>query len=65
MGAGMMDASGRPVDMEAHAMVMGGQPVTGQLMGGMHGGQPTGMMGSGWMDPGDDHLGVAFGFETA
>ena len=65
MGAGMMDASGRPVETESHGMGLGGQPVTGQMMGGMHGGQPTGMMGSGWSHPGDGHLGMAFAFETA
>jgi hypothetical protein len=65
MGAGMMDANGRPVETESHGMGLGGQPVTGQMMGGMHDGEPTGMMGSGWRHPGDGHLGMAFTFETA
>ena len=64
MGSAMMDGSGHPVEIESHGMAMGGQPVTGQMMGGMHNGQPTGMMGQGWHD-GDDHLGMAFTFETS
>jgi hypothetical protein len=64
MGAGMMDGSGRPIETEAHGMAMGGQPVTGQMMGGMHGGQSTGMMGPGWGHRADGHLGMAFAFET-
>ena len=65
IGAGMMDESGRPADVESHGMGLGGQPVTGGMMGGMHGGQSTGLMGQGWQHPGDGHLGMAFTFETA
>jgi hypothetical protein len=43
---------------------MGGQSVTGQMMGGMHGGQPSSMMGPGWRHSGDDHVGMAFTFES-
>jgi hypothetical protein len=64
LGSGMMDGSGRPVEMEDHGRQLGGQPLTGQMMGGMHGDQPAGMMGTGWRHPGDDHLGMAFRFET-
>ncbi len=64
MGAGMMDGSGRPIETEAHGLAMGGQPVTGQMMGGMHGGRSTGMMGPGWGHPADGHLGMAFAFQT-
>jgi hypothetical protein len=64
MGSGMMDASGRPVETEDHGLQMGGQPVTGQMMGGMHGGQASSMMGPGWRHPGDDHVGMAFTFEA-
>ena len=64
LGSAMMDGSGHPAEIESHSMAMGGQPVTGQMMGGMHNGQPTGMMGQGWHD-GDDHLGLAFTFETS
>jgi len=65
VGAGMTDQDGRPVEIEEHALGMGGQPVTAEMMGGMHGGQSTGMMGPGWEHPGDGHLGMAFAFETA
>lgn len=64
MGGGMMNANGDPVDVEHHGMTIGGQPVSGGMMGGMHGGQGTGMMGSGWMDP-DGHYGMEFTFTTA
>jgi hypothetical protein len=64
LGSGMMDAGGHQADIEQPAMGMGGQAVTGGMMGGMHGGQPTGMMGADWSDPADGHLGVAFDFTT-
>jgi hypothetical protein len=64
MGLGMMDASGRPVDAEERGRQMGGQPVTAPMMGGMHGGQASGMMGPGWRHASDDHVGMAFSFET-
>jgi hypothetical protein len=64
LGSGMMDGSGHRAEIESHGMAMGGQPVTGQMMAGMHHGQPTGMMGQGWHG-GDDHLGMAFTFETS
>ena len=64
MGSGMRDASGHMADTEQHGMQMGGQPVTGAMMGPMHGGDPAGMMGSGWQDPSDGHMGMAFTFET-
>jgi len=64
-GGGMMDANGRPVEVEQHGMGMGGQLVTGQGMGGMHNGQPAGMMGPGWVNSGDGSLGMAFSFQTA
>jgi hypothetical protein len=37
IGAGMMDQNGRPAEIEEHGMGMGGQPVTDEMMGGMHG----------------------------
>lgn len=49
LGSGMMDADGHMAETEQHGMQLGGQPVTGQMMGPMHGG------GSG---------GMAFTFET-
>ncbi len=63
-GSGMTDAAGQHVDVEQHGMAMGGTPVTGDMMGGMHGGQSASMMGSGWMNPADGHLGMAFTFTT-
>jgi hypothetical protein len=63
IGAGMMDANGRPAETESHGMAMGGVPVTGSMMGGTHAGQPTAMMGQGWQD-GQGHLGVGFTFRT-
>jgi hypothetical protein len=63
MGSGMMDASGHHAEIEQHGMGMGGQPVTGGMMGGMHGGQPSGMMGADWSDA-DGHFGMAFTFQT-
>lgn len=64
IGAGMMDANGRPTETESHGMGMGGVAVTGSMMGGMHAGQPTGMMGPGWQDGQGGHLGVEFTFRT-
>ncbi len=63
LGGGMTDGSGHHVEVEHHGMDMGGQPVTDQMMGGMHGGQPMGMMGQGWLDS-DGHRGMAFTFTT-
>lgn len=65
VGGGMIDADGRPVEVEQHGMGMGGQLVPGQGMGGMHDGQPGGMMGPGWVHSGDGTLGMAFSFQTA
>jgi Big-like domain-containing protein len=65
MGSGMMDGQGHHAEVEQHGMGMGGQPVSGGMMGGMHGGEPMGMMGADWSDPGDGHLGMAFDFTTS
>lgn len=64
MGLGMMDGQGQPVEVESHGMAMGGLPVRGQMMGGMHAGQPTGMMGQRWEDA-DGDLGMAFTFRPS
>ncbi len=63
VGAGMMDANGRAAVMEQPGMGMGGQVVTGGMMGGMHAGQEIDTMGPGWRDA-DGHLGIAFSFRT-
>jgi hypothetical protein len=62
MGAGMMDAQGNMMSM-ANGTSMGGQWVTGAMMGGTHGGMPVGSMGSGWKD-GMGHYGMMFQFTT-
>jgi Big-like domain-containing protein len=62
VGAGMTDAQGHMVDMQAWTM-MGGQWATGGMMGGTHGGQPVGMMGPGWKD--GTHYGMLFSFTTS
>jgi hypothetical protein len=65
VGAGMVDDDGRLIEVEERGAGMGGEPVTGRMMGGMHGGESTDMMGPGWGHPEDGHLGMAFTFETA
>jgi hypothetical protein len=64
MGSGMTDAAGQHVDVEQHGTAMGGNPVTSDMMGGMHHGQSTSMMGGGWMDS-DGHYGMEFTFTIA
>lgn len=65
LGAGMMDAEGHHVDMDAHGPDMGGEWATdGMMGGGMHGGQHN-HMGEGWDDPGNDSHGMLFTFTTA
>lgn len=58
VGGGMMDASGLSVGMDRYGMGMGGQRVTGGMMGGQ-----AGMMGSGWMQV-DGSYGMMFEFTT-
>lgn len=65
VGGGMMDANGRPTETDEHGIGMGGQPVTREMMGGVHGGQTMDMMGPGWGHQDDDRWGAAFTFETA
>lgn len=60
-----MDGNGRPTETEEHGIGMGGQPVTREMMGGVHDGQPMHMMSPGWDHQGGDHWGMAFTFETA
>jgi len=64
LGGGMMDADGRPVNMNPGQM-MGGQYATGSMMTGggmMQGG--SGMMGPGWQGAGGTY-GMVFSFTTA
>ncbi|MHB1864030.1 MAG: Ig-like domain-containing domain [Gemmatimonadaceae bacterium] len=63
MGGGMVDASGKTVDLSTCPQ-FGGQPATGQMMGGggmMNGGE----MGQGWQTPGGASYGMVFTFTTA
>ena len=63
MGGGMVDANGRPVDLDQYGMPMGGQWATQGMMGATHGGMPWSMMGSGWRHPNGSY-GMVFGFIT-
>ncbi len=64
LGGGMMDAGGRPVDMDPGRM-MGGQYAGGSMMGGggMMGGG-SGMMGPGWQGA-NGMYGMIFSVTTA
>lgn len=63
MGGGMMDADDHPANMDP-GLTMGGQWLTGGMMGGMHAGSPMGMMGSGWLGSNGSY-GMVFTFTTA
>lgn len=58
VGGAMMTTGGQRVDMDRNGMGMGGQWVTGGMMGGQ-----TGMMGTGWMHANGSY-GMAFEFTT-
>jgi hypothetical protein len=63
VGGGIRDERGRIMTMEDWTS-MGGQWVSGGMMGGAHAGQPVGMMGPGWNHvPG--HYGMQFEFTTS
>jgi hypothetical protein len=62
MGAGMVGANGSAVDMGAGTH-MGGQWLTGGMMGGMHAGQPMSMMGGDWKGANGSY-GMLFTFVT-
>lgn len=63
MGGGMLDANGRPIDMNQYGPHFGGQWLPSS-MGGMHGGSPWNMMGSGWRHPSNGSYGMVFSFFT-
>ena len=63
IGGGMMNGSGMRMNVDK-GLQMGGQIVTGTMMGGMHGGQPISMMGSAWRGS-DGTYGMMFSFRTA
>lgn len=62
LGGGMMDASGRPVDMGQWGMSMGGQWAQSGMMGSSHAGMPWSGMAP-WMAP-DGSYGMGFTFTT-
>jgi hypothetical protein len=61
VGGGMTDVHGDMCGMDDWT-TLGGQWVTGGMMGGTHAGHPMGMMGPGWMHAG--HYGMMFTFTT-
>jgi hypothetical protein len=63
MGDSMMDADDHPANMDP-GLMMGGQWLTGGMMGGMHAGSPMSMMGSGWLGSNGSY-GMVFSFTTA
>jgi len=62
-GAGMMDANGHVVNMDAMVNMMGGTWLMPGMMGGMHAGQPMNMMGAGWTGSNGSY-GMMFTFTT-
>lgn len=64
LGGGMMSLAGQPLDYGQYGGMMGGQWITGGMMGTSHGGGSWGMMGSGWSNSNGSY-GMAFSFTTA
>lgn len=64
MGGGMMSLAGSPIDYDQYGGMMGGQWITGGMMGPSHGGMPWGTMGSGWRNSNGGY-GMVFSFRTA
>jgi hypothetical protein len=62
LAGGMVTQAGRPLDYGPP--MMGGQWVTGGMMGGSHAGGPWGSMRPGWRN-GNGSYGMAFTFTTA
>jgi len=63
IGGGLRTQAGGGIDFGHYGPTMGGQWVTGGVMGGGHAGHPWGTMGAGWHDA-DGHYGMAFPFTT-
>ena len=63
LGAGMVAAGGGTVNM-GPGTAMGGQWLTGGMMGGFHAGQPMSMMGGDWRG-GNGSYGMIFPFTTS
>ncbi len=64
VGGGLMDAVGHRVGLERHGIPMGGQWVTGSMMGGGMMGATAAMMGPGWRHENGSY-GMIFTFTTA
>jgi hypothetical protein len=63
VGAGMMDADGHVINMQAMVNTMGGTWLMPGMMGGMHAGQPMTTMGQGWQGSNGSY-GMMFTFTT-
>ncbi|HMU61199.1 MAG TPA: Ig-like domain-containing protein [Gemmatimonadales bacterium] len=63
VGAGMTDANGMAINMDAMVNQMGGVWLQSGMMGGMHAGQPTTGMSSGWHGANGSY-GMMFTFTT-
>jgi hypothetical protein len=64
VGAGMRDSAGRAIDMAQYGGAMGGQWITGAMMGPSHAGGSWGMMGGNGQGTNGSY-GMAFPFTTA
>jgi Big-like domain-containing protein len=64
LGGGLATQSGSWVDFDPYGPMMGGQWISGSMMGGSHAGRPWTMMGTGWHDANGGY-GMAFPFTTA
>ena len=63
LGGGLMSQARQPLDYGQHGGMMGGQWITGGMMGTSHGGGAWGMMGSGWSNSNGSY-GMVFSFTT-
>jgi hypothetical protein len=63
LGGGMMTQGEQPLDYAQYGPAMGGQWITGGMMGRSHGGSPWDMMARGWRN-GNGSYGMAFTFTT-
>lgn len=64
LGGGMMTQAGQPLDCDQYGPMMGGQWITGGMMGGSHAGGAWGPMGPNWRNANGSY-GMAFTFTTA
>ena len=64
LGGGMMTQAGQALDYSQYGPMMGGQWITGGMVGGSHGGGAWTMMRPNWRNANGSH-GMAFSFTTA